>query len=737
MPFAVYILLGAALTALGCWSIGAVLLQRLGAVLYREERPWIAFVTGAAVFSTLVFALASAHALYKGTLLAVILGAAAWCWRTGAWRAHGERFDPLPRAWRVGASLVAAPFLLLTFTHAMAPEMSPDGSAYHLGLVARYYREHGFHRYTSSIYAMLSQGTEMLFLSAYAFGRHSAAALAHWCFLVSLPALILCFGRRAGVPLAGLGGALFCFLSPVVGIDGASAYNDVAVACVIFTVFYLVEIWSATRQRGLLVLIGLLAGFAFAMKYTAFLAVPYALSRIAWTLRRERQPWLKPAAVVCVLAVAVAAPWLMKNVLWTGNPVAPFFNRVFPNPYVTIAFEREYVEHMRNYHGLKSHSEIPLEITVRGHVLCGLLGPLFLLAPLSLLALRGALGRRLLLAAAVFASVYAANIGTRFLIPALPFVSLALALVFARLRVVLAVVIAAHAALSWPDVIPTYAAEYAWRLDRIWWKPALRMESEDGFLTRRWPTYAVARLLDAHMKPGERVLTFNQVPEAYTSREVLVVYQSAEAARLGTVLWTPLIPDYKPVRVLDFQFPPRTVRAVRLMQTAAHPLDQWSLAEVRLYEGRRELPREPAWRLRAHPFPWTIQLAFDGDVITRWQSNQSLFPGMWVEIQTGGARRLDRVWAQTSIEEQNSRVKLEGLDTSGRWSTIAAEPVVREAPPPLGLRRAAAEELKRNNVQWFLTAEGDYATPDFQARAGDWGATLMGQAAGVYLYRFD
>lgn len=737
MPFAVYILLGAALTALGCWSIGAVLLQRLGVALYREERAWIAFVSGAAVLSTIVFALAAAQVLYKGTLLAVILGAALWCWRAGAWRSRGDRFEPLPRAWRAGAWLVAAPFLLLTFTHAMAPEMSPDGSAYHLGLVARYYREHGFHRYTSSIYGMLSQGAEMLFLSAYAFGRHSAAALVHWCFLVTLPALILSFGRRVGAPLAGLGGALFCFLSPVVGIDGASAYNDVAVACVIFAVFYLVEIWSATRQRGLLVLIGLLAGFAFAMKYTAFLAAPYALARIVWTLRRDRLPWLKTAALVCILVVAVAAPWLVKNAMWTGNPVSPFFNRVFPNPYVTIAFEREYGEHMRNYHGLKSHWDIPLEVTVRGHVLCGLLGPLFLLTPLSLLALRGALGRRLLLAAAVFASVYAANIGTRFLIPALPFAALALAMVFARLRAVLAFAIAAHAVLSWPGVIPRYAAEYAWRLDRIWWKPALRLESEEGFLTRLWPTYTVARLIEAHMKPGERVLTFNQVPEAYTSREVLVVYQSAEAARLGTVLWTPLIPDYKPVRVLDFQFPPRTVRAVRLVQTAAHLLDQWSLAEVRLYDGRRELPREASWRLRAHPFPWTVPFAFDGDEITRWQSNQPLFPGMWVEIQTGGARRLDRVWAQTSIEEQNSRVKLEALDESGRWSTLAAEPVVREAPPPLGLRRAAAEELKRNRVRWFLTAEGDYATPDFQARAKDWGATLAGQAAGVYLYRFD
>jgi hypothetical protein len=737
MPFALYILLGAASTVLGCWASGAWLLQRLGIALYREERPWIAFLCGSALMSTAIFLLAAAQALYKGTVLAVVLAAVVLCWRSGAWRPRGEHFQSLPTRWRIGALLLAAPFLLLTFTHAMAPEMSPDGSAYHLGLVARYYREHGFHRYTSSIYGMLSHGLEMLFLSAYAFGRHSAAALVHWCFLVTLPMLMLGYARRARAPLAGLAGALFTFLSPVVGIDGASAYNDVAVACVIFGIFYLVEIWSATRQRGLIVLIGLLAGFAFALKYTAFLAAPYALFRIVWTLRRDRTPWRKPALSFCALVLVMTSPWLVKNTLWLGNPVAPFFNRWFPNPHVTVSFEAEYGRHMRNYDGLKSHAEIPLEVTVRGQILCGLLGPLFLLSPLALFAARDALGRRLLFAVLLFGSIYAANIGTRFLIPAVPFVSLGLALVFCRFRPLLAVLVLAHAVSAWPDVIKTYASEYAWRLDRIWWKPALRMESEEGFLARRWPAYTVARLIEARVPAGERILTFNQVPEAYTSRDVMVVYQSAEGARLGTVLWTPLIPDYRPVRVLDFQFDRQPLRAIRLVQTSTHPIDQWSLSEVRLYDGKRELPRDPDWRLRAHPFPWTVQLAFDADTITRWQSNESLFVGMSVEVQFGLARQLDRVWAESSIEEQSSRVRLEGLTTAGEWKPLSHAPLIRESPPPLGLRRAAAQELKRSGVRWFLTGAGDYATPDLAARTADWGATLMGEANGVYLYRFD
>ncbi len=58
----------------------------------------------------------------------------------------------------------------------------------------------------------------------------------------------------------------------------------------------------------------------------------------------------------------------------------------------------------------------------------GVLGPVFLAAPLALLALRNREGRKLLLPCALVLLPYIGNIGTRFLISSLPFLSLALAL---------------------------------------------------------------------------------------------------------------------------------------------------------------------------------------------------------------------------------------------------------------------------------------------------------------------
>src|SRR5665811_42889 len=152
-----------------------------------------------------------------------------------------------------------------------------SGAGYHLGLVSRYLREHGFVRITDNLYAAMPAGVEMLFLFTYAFGKHSAAALVHFAFLLALVWQVFSYARRRGFPVAGASAALVVFASPVAGIDGTSAYNDVAVAAIAFTLFHLLEIWDEERNPRLLAAIGLVAGFAFAAKYTAWPAVAYAM----------------------------------------------------------------------------------------------------------------------------------------------------------------------------------------------------------------------------------------------------------------------------------------------------------------------------------------------------------------------------------------------------------------------------------------------------------------------------
>jgi len=655
-------------------------------------------------------------------------------WR-GLHKDSGEPLPALSRFWKVLFGVVFTVYLVAYFTNAMTPERSPDGTAYHLGLVARYLREHGFQRITTNMYANLSQGVEMLYLFAFAFGRHSAAALVHFCFLATLPLAMLSYARRFGFPAAGAAGALLFFLSPVVGMDGTTAYNDVAVAAVVFAVFYLLQIWDKERSSALLVPIGLLAGFGYAAKYTAVLGLFYALGYVGWKLVRARQPVLKPLLIVSACALVMIAPWVAKNWIWLDNPFSPFFNAAFPNPYVHISLEREWTHYLRTYE-VKNAWTIPWEITVGGGALCGLLGPVFLLAPLALFALREQAGRRLLLAALLFGSTYFLNIGTRFLIPVAPFVALAMGLAAVRVKAVAPLLVMVHALASWPTNIKFYAEPTAWRIQKAYpWKQALRVESEDGFLSRSLAFYRPARLIESQVPATERVLVMGQVAESYTSRDVLVAYQSASNEVVRDILWTPAIEDFRPRRQIVFRFRPRELRAVRVVQIAADKPEQWGINEFYVLDGEQEVKRMPSWKLQAYPNPWDAEMAFDRNTATRWRTWENLFFGMHFTVDFGSTTVVDSVRLLCSPSQYDMRMRVDGQLESGRWVILNSKPEEIAVEDPPALRRDAVAAIRARGVQWVMLYDSDYGAADLKDRAQEWGITMVGERKGARLYR--
>ncbi len=718
------ILFGAAFTCAVSLALGGLLLRDVC------RDPGVRFVTGAAALSLLVCGLCGAGLVYPLVLLAIGLGA------IGAWgRGRNKRAEGVPRApgsalyvwwWGVAFGM----YVVLYLTNAMAPEASPDGATYHLGLVSRYLGAHGFVRITDNMYAAMPAGVEMLFLFAFAFGKHSAAALVHFAFLVALAWQIFSYARWRGFPVAGASAALLVFASPVVGIDGTSAYNDVAVAAIAFTVFYLLQIWAEERGKDhktrLLAAIGLAAGFAFATKYTAWPAVAYA---VGFALVKNR----KAALPVAACAAAAIAPWLLKNWIYLQNPVAPFFNRQFPNPYVMVGFEDSYRRLMAMYQ-LKSRWEIPMEATVYGS-LSGLLGPVFLMAPLGLLALRRREGRQLWLAAVVFGVNYFSNIATRFLIPPLPFVALAMTMGLSAMLPQLAVAAAmVSAVLSWPSMIPRYSHADAWRLLKIPWRDALRIRPEESYLETHLLYYGVDRMIEQQTAPGSTVFTFVPVPEAYTSRHIRVAYQSAANQIAGKILWTALATEYAPTWRLRFVFPRQTLRGLRVVQTNRGD-DTWSIHEFRIYDGDRELPRAAEWRLTAQPYPWGTQDAFDNSLATFWLCGETLKPGQSVQVDFHGEQTADSVVLEAAPNQYAARLKLEGQDAAGRWQLLASAPKAGDAPRPLGLRRALAGELKRRGIDYLLIFDTDNGAEDLRLNADLWGVRAVGDYKGARLYQ--
>ncbi|HEY1493171.1 MAG TPA: glycosyltransferase family 39 protein, partial [Candidatus Solibacter sp.] len=440
------ILFGAVFTVAVSVALGQLLLERLRVTLFRWEATLIAFLAGAGCLSFGVTLLCFVHQARRGVFLWVGLAAIGTAvWRSRRWKAR-RSLPAISLNWLVAFYVIFAMLFLYYFVNALAPEISPDGSGYHLGNVARVWRNHGFAWDYHSMYSYFSQGIEMLFLVAFSFGRHSAAALVHFAFLCTLPLLMVLWGRRFGYSKAALFAAIIVFASPVIAKDGISAYNDVAVATLIYAVFYLLQVWDEERWSNLLLIIGLLSGFCYAVKYTAFLTLPFAAVWIWW--RGDERRW-KDLARLAAPAALTVLPWVLRNWIWLGNPFAPFLNAWFPNPYYHAGMERIYADSLFHYSGIKHNWEIPLQLTVRGGLVGGLYGPVFLLVPLSLLALRFKSGRRLLAAGLVFAVPAYLNADSRFLIPCAPFFAMALGMALANVPGALPALALFQALLCW------------------------------------------------------------------------------------------------------------------------------------------------------------------------------------------------------------------------------------------------------------------------------------------------
>src|SRR5215469_13914787 len=692
MQAVIGIFAGVLLTGATSLCIGLILFRRLAIQLERIEYCSLAFVTGAACFSQIIFVLASIHLARKSAFIVIALFAAAIVLALRPRIPAHIQLKPLTRKWKWFSAALFGSFGIVYLVNAMAPEMSPDGAAYHLPFVARYLGAHGFERIPGDFYASLSQGIELLFLPAVSLGGHSSAALLHFLFLLDLPLLMICYGRRFGFPIPAMAAAFLVFASPLVGWDGTTAYVDIAAATVLFALFYVLQIWDVTREAALLVLIGILAGFAYAVKFSAAIAVPYALGFVSWRLWRRRKPLLKSIVTVAAVTAIFILPWMLKNAVQTGNPFAPFANHLFPNPYVHVSFEQDYRANLRHYH-LTNWASAPWELAVKGERLQGFFGPIFLLMPLALISLRRPAGRRLLLAGTVFALPWVMNIGSRFLIPALAPLALALALAMERPRWLLPAIMALHGFLSWYTSPLRYFDFYAPRLAAAPLRAALRIEPEDAYLARNNTGYLIDRMIEARVAPGDKVFSFEPIPQAWTTRQVIAAQNGAGSEVLADILRTALVSRGCPIQTLDFRFSPTLLRRVRAIQTARLPGEMWSVSEFQVLEGGAPLAADGTWRLNANPNRWDVPLAFDGSFATRWRSWEDAAPGMFLEADFGKLRLVDQVRLLVSSDSVHNYVCLRGADASGVWRELPASESPVSSPPEADLRAEATREL--------------------------------------------
>ncbi len=716
------VLAGGFLTILAAGLLGRTALagfRSLGGQLTAPESWLFSYAVGSALLSMVMFGLCAAGWMFDGTVVAVGV-AIAGCWvRWGRWKRPPAPSVQGSQPWpeRLLILIPAVAYGVLYVVHTLAPETRSDAIGYHLGLVHRYYRDHGFLPITTNIYAHVSQGAEMLYLFAYAIGRESAAKIVHFSFLVATCGAMLCLARRFHAPLAGVFATVVFFTCPVVIPDASSAYNDCALAFALLMTFFALTCWWKDRTAKWLLILGLLTGFSFAVKYTGVVAVVAAVIASAATFARTRTTWpaVRTLALSGAAAAVVGLPWLLKNALFAGNPLAPFFNAWFRNRYVSIEWEQAYLFAMKSYregplNRWEQFATAPFDL-VFGERYAGSLGWLLLLAPIALLALRWPLGRALLGASFVCALPWLSNAGARFLIPSVIFGALALGLVVesapVKVRLPLAAfLLAAQCVTSWPAHRGLWYYSNLWSIDGFPWRAALRIEPQKWHLARNVESFLLADRLDQVAGRDTRVLSFSNLPEAYFQAELLVSYQGLENQDLSDSLLASTFPALGPGRVLRASWPARALRAVRVEQRQPATSRTWMVSEVRFLRDGAPAPLPPGSILNAFPHPWHAARAFDGDVFSAWNSREPPAGGMFLEARFETVFALDglELIHPDSAARSQSGIRITGLGPDGEWTDIrpARVDALRRPVSARAARESAGNLLRKHRIRYLV-----------------------------------
>jgi len=213
---------------------------------------------------------------------------------------------------------------------AFLPPLTYDGLEYHVGAPMQYIRDGKIHFLEENVYASFPALVEMLYLWGLVSVDMLMPKLIHAMLGLINLYLIFVIGRDFFGRTAGWLGALFFAVYPGLFLLTTQVYIDLGVLFFgLLTVVVMFQ-WCKTprQEKRFSLTIGFFVGCACACKYTAallwLLPVWILLNVILKMKKMSLKEYVFHNGCFFVMALLAVLPWLIKNAVFSGNPVFPF-----------------------------------------------------------------------------------------------------------------------------------------------------------------------------------------------------------------------------------------------------------------------------------------------------------------------------------------------------------------------------------------------------------------------------
>ncbi len=332
------------LVSLACMLLGRFICALISTHASPEEgsqvRWGVSGLIGLGVAGTLVYFLGLADLKLAFGAVLVVLGIMSLVAIIAMRKEHRPTFEK-PNS----LLLVALIPLLISLVGVLTPStaLDWDSVAYHLA-VPKIWLQEGHVTSVSYIHhSNFPAAVDGLFLIGLKLGGQAGAKAFVWWFTAfGTLAIYGVLGDRFGKKAGAISALIFASI-PMVIWESGTAYIDVAHGLFAGFGFYFAALHIESRKREDAILAGIMLGLAAGSKYTGLQSI--GIAGFLMLIMGDR----KLAAQAIGIAVAVSAPWYIKNWIVVGNPVYPFFSSVLGGKNWDAAAAAMYAEEQKTF----------------------------------------------------------------------------------------------------------------------------------------------------------------------------------------------------------------------------------------------------------------------------------------------------------------------------------------------------------------------------------------------------
>lgn len=219
------------------------------------------------------------------------------------------------------------------------PPVSRDALTHHLAVPKLYLKHGGMHEIKDLDFSYYPMNLDLLYMIPLWLGNDIAPKMIHFTFAFFTMVLIYSYLRSRLNQTYALIGALFFLSLPVVVKLSITVYVDLGL--VFFStvaIFFLLKWKENTARISYLIACGVFCGLALGTKYNGLITffILTLIIPIASIHDRGNDNFAQVRAVghgfiFALVALIVFSPWMIRNYLWTANPLYPLFDGWF-NP---------------------------------------------------------------------------------------------------------------------------------------------------------------------------------------------------------------------------------------------------------------------------------------------------------------------------------------------------------------------------------------------------------------------